>query len=55
MFNFVLDGFSKNLSVKHAELVTVSYSLIKDALELIEASKVKERMHDTTIAETPDK
>lgn len=31
----------------------MSYSLIKDALELIENSKKKERMHDTTIADAP--
>lgn len=51
LFNFVLEGFVKNESVQHAELVTVSYSLIKDALELIENSRKKERMHDSTIAD----
>lgn len=33
----------------------MSYSLIKDALEMIEAGKKKERLHDTTIAETSTK
>lgn len=41
----------KNESVQHSELVTVSYSLIKDALELIDSSKKKERINDTTIAD----
>ncbi|KAL4488796.1 hypothetical protein ABPG72_016449 [Tetrahymena utriculariae] len=51
LFNFILEGFAKNESVQHTELVTVSYSLIKDALELIESTKKKERLNDTTIAE----
>lgn len=51
LFNFILEGFVKNESVQHSELVIVSYSLIKDALELIENSKKKERLNDTTIVD----
>ncbi|EGR29804.1 hypothetical protein IMG5_148320 [Ichthyophthirius multifiliis] len=58
IFNYILDGFSKNPSMKHEHLIPISYSLIRDSLQLIAQTKVKERLLDTTIKdeiETKDK